>query len=681
MKKLLIALALLLIPSAASAQCTGRFPANTLCGNLTGVAAPPHAFPAGGSHTIGPATTVVGDVATWANVGGTLLADTTPSAVIDEICSTDNDLLVRITGTWQCGPAAGTAGRILIDQGAGTTPLFEVASGSCTVNSSGVFSCTSSTERTILSADTDFYVNSSTGSDSNPCSVGSPCQHLQYTYEHLAGTLDGLGFSVNIHLVGAGPYTLSSQIPWVGMKYVNIIGAGATTTRINDLTFFPVVGATTAPVITINNVLLGTSSTVNDILVYGGSIILGATLPSNATSVSGHTGSWALAPVTSSGVMVQTINPFAVLNIYGTGTLNTGTSAAFIAAGAGSFIVNFASSVTIQASSVFTFFVDTTEGGLIEDHCTAYSGSPTSTFQFYAYAATLYNSTGSPTFWPGDKPGWILPNAHSDIPVTVVSTPTTGGTVVLSGSQPNQILTPAGILSTLTLQLPPAATVFASDGYVSHITSTQTITNLTVSTTDGSTVVGAPASLTANIPLAMQYNAANNAWYPYIESAAGAGGSGITSLFGDVVATGPGAASASVAKIAGVPVGTPTGTGNVVFSNVSTLSNTTLAGVSTFTGALKVPVRTAVSTTDSISATTDYFVCPLNTSGAATENLPAGANGLTFLIKDCGGNAATHSITIVSISPTTIDGVSLITLGTNYQSTAVTYNGTQWSQN
>ena len=378
MKKLLLALAFLLIPAAASAQCTGVFPANTVCGNLSGVRAPPKPTPAGGGGgggIIGPVTSVVGDVATWGNVSGSVLFDTTPSAVIDEVCSTDNATLIRLTGTWQCGATVGTAGRGLIDQGSGAAPAFVAMSGSCTINSAGVISCTGSA------------VSSVTNSDST-------------------------------------------------------------------LTISPTTGA-----------------------------------------------------------VIASLNPA---------------------------------------------------------HANTWSAVQT----FNANDLVLGSVTG------------IVQCLHAS----------SGGVVTGTGTD--------------------------------------------------------------------------------------CGGSGaITSLLGDVTGTGPGATSTSVVKIAGVSVGTPTGTGNVVFSNAPTIATPTFTGVSTFGGAIKVPVRTAVTATDSISATTDYFVCPLNTSVAATENLPAGANGLTFLVKDCGGNASTHSITIMPISPTTIDGVSLITLTTNYQSLAVTYSGSQWSGN
>lgn len=97
-------------------------------------------------------------------------------------------------------------------------------------------------------------------------------------------------------------------------------------------------------------------------------------------------------------------------------------------------------------------------------------------------------------------------------------------------------------------------------------------------------------------------------------------------------------------------------------------------------GPYKVPVRTAIATTDTLTGS-DYFVCPLNTSTAATENLPASPTlGLSYLIKDCGGNAGSHSIT-VSGNGSNIDGASTYVMSVAYQSAAFTWNGTQWSIN
>lgn len=74
MKHILLGLALLLTPSLAHAQCNGVFPANTLCGNLSGSPAPPSAFSASGT-VVGPGSSVVNNFALWNNTSGTLLKD------------------------------------------------------------------------------------------------------------------------------------------------------------------------------------------------------------------------------------------------------------------------------------------------------------------------------------------------------------------------------------------------------------------------------------------------------------------------------------------------------------------------------------------------------------------------------------------------------------------------------
>jgi hypothetical protein len=58
----------------------------------------------GGSGPVnGPSSSVVGDIAEWANGAGTLLKDVAPAAMVDQICATNNDFLIRLSGTWQCG--------------------------------------------------------------------------------------------------------------------------------------------------------------------------------------------------------------------------------------------------------------------------------------------------------------------------------------------------------------------------------------------------------------------------------------------------------------------------------------------------------------------------------------------------------------------------------------------------
>ena len=127
------------------------------------------------------------------------------------------------------------------------------------------------------------------------------------------------------------------------------------------------------------------------------------------------------------------------------------------------------------------------------------------------------------------------------------------------------------------------------------------------------------------------------------------------------------------------------GAGQLAIGNAS-------AGGTDFSGSIKLSgindqgfiigkARTVSAATDTISAMSDYFLCVAYTStGAVTETLPAGVAGQTFLIKDCGGAAATHSITIIPSSGT-IDGGSSYSLATNYGSVALTYVNSQWSTN
>jgi len=104
-----------------------------------------------------------------------------------------------------------------------------------------------------------------------------------------------------------------------------------------------------------------------------------------------------------------------------------------------------------------------------------------------------------------------------------------------------------------------------------------------------------------------------------------------------------------------------------------------VGGVST--NAITVAARSSGASTVTASATTDYFFCLDPTANTIAVNLPATpATGLTYLVKDCTGQASIHNITIVPAAGT-IDGASTSVLNTNFQSVAVTYTGAQWSVN
>jgi hypothetical protein len=99
----------------------------------------------------------------------------------------------------------------------------------------------------------------------------------------------------------------------------------------------------------------------------------------------------------------------------------------------------------------------------------------------------------------------------------------------------------------------------------------------------GSTLIGDNNSYSNFTPTAATVKGALSG----IDSAlAGVSGSAITSLTGDVTASGPGAAAATVAKIQGKTVSGTTGTGNVVFSASPTLTGTIGAAAMTLSSTL-----------------------------------------------------------------------------------------------
>ena len=79
---------------------------------------------------------------------------------------------------------------------------------------------------------------------------------------------------------------------------------------------------------------------------------------------------------------------------------------------------------------------------------------------------------------------------------------TTGSTVYLESS--NVIIAPATALAALTIDMPPA-----KNGFTVTVTSTKTVDALTVT---GGTVAGAPATLTANIPVQFVYSSGATSW-------------------------------------------------------------------------------------------------------------------------------------------------------------------------
>lgn len=92
----------------------------------------------------------------------------------------------------------------------------------------------------------------------------------------------------------------------------------------------------------------------------------------------------------------------------------------------------------------------------------------------------------------------------------VTTTPSTGGTVTFAAKQRSAIITPAGTLATLTLQLPNCTN--SLDGYEVLFKSSQIVSALTV-TTSGGSVVGPPTAVAPGTTYTFHCQGSNTTWY------------------------------------------------------------------------------------------------------------------------------------------------------------------------
>lgn len=94
----------------------------------------------------------------------------------------------------------------------------------------------------------------------------------------------------------------------------------------------------------------------------------------------------------------------------------------------------------------------------------------------------------------------------------VYNVPTTGFTLTMTDVQSVVSLNPAGTLATGTIVLPPTLT----DGKTVSIFSSQTITSLTLSTSNSATFApAAPTTIAANASMEFVYDKANNQWHRF----------------------------------------------------------------------------------------------------------------------------------------------------------------------
>lgn len=94
-------------------------------------------------------------------------------------------------------------------------------------------------------------------------------------------------------------------------------------------------------------------------------------------------------------------------------------------------------------------------------------------------------------------------------PVRSLQTPTTGFTLAAAAGVTLVVLNPAGTLATGTVTFPPAP----GDNQPLILMSSQTVTALTLNTSDGSLINGAPSGLAANIAIRFRFMFSLGKWF------------------------------------------------------------------------------------------------------------------------------------------------------------------------
>jgi hypothetical protein len=96
-------------------------------------------------------------------------------------------------------------------------------------------------------------------------------------------------------------------------------------------------------------------------------------------------------------------------------------------------------------------------------------------------------------------------------------------------------------------------------------------------------------------------------------------------------------------------------------------------------GRQKTAVRVATASPVTVSATTDHtVVTKLTVPAAVAVNLPAGANGMQYVIVDGTGDAATNNVTITPASGN-INGSGTYVLNVDRGGVVLSYTGTEWT--
>lgn len=436
MKKILLALSFCLLPSLASAQCSGIFQASTVCGSvaggtpkqitlaafgiptlasdnvwtglntymqmivlpaqsantvlagpITGSAATPAFRAMVGADLPNPGASSKGGVQSYAAVTNQWINTISTSGVPASTQPGFSNLSGQIDATNQIAAAAIANSKL-------TNSSTTVNGQTCTLGST----CTvSTTARELMSASRNYYVNCSTGNNANAGTIGSPFADPAYAYALAQKTLDL-----------AGQYTITVTLQ-ANCPTTNWVFEG------------PLVGAQTAN----SFVLTATSSSINVTGPGAGGFVIQARQGARI-SVTGFT----CTPAAASGCFLATgqatlFTSFMIFNTNGAATLVYGIGggtvlAAFqhtIVSGGGSVgiavVAEDMSYITMNGAWTLTgtpafgiAFVQADISGLVDAAGFTFSGSGTGTRWIALLNATLFTNGGTcNTYFPGNANG------------------------------------------------------------------------------------------------------------------------------------------------------------------------------------------------------------------------------------------------------------------------------------